>query len=128
MVSVRKPFWRHRALIALLFTALVAGGCGSEEELLEWSVFKQTGPRKVKLAGVVDYCANVPKPHVQQVNARYWGSRLFLRLELSPLESPTRCAFQAVGVYKTVTLRRDLDELELFDSSASPPERRWPDD
>lgn len=118
-----------------LCVILAFGSCGDErdtvtskQETLEWSLLKRTGPKQARLVGEVGYCVGTPKPSVQHVMARYAGNRAFLKLLLSPQRPVRKCRGVGLFVYKTVTLRRNLDQLILLDSSTDPPERRWPDE
>lgn len=116
-------------ITGLLVTSCVTlASCGDDDaSALEWSFFKQLGPRKAKLAGEVGYCVGDPKPRVEKVIRRHSGNRVFLTLILSP-ERPKaeECRGVGLGVFKTVSFQRDLDQLILLDSSTDPPERRWP--
>jgi hypothetical protein len=107
--------------------SLVGCGGGDDSSALQWSFFKQLGPHKAKLAGEVDYCVGEPKPRVEKVIRRYSGNRVFLTLILSPERpKPEECRGVGLGVFRTVRFQRDLEQLELFDSSIDPPSRRWP--
>jgi hypothetical protein len=109
--------------------SLVGCGGGDDESALQWSFFKQLGPRKVKLAGEVGYCVGHPKPRVEKVIRRYSGNRVFLTLILSPERpEPEECRGVGLAVFKTVSFQRDLEQIELLDSSTDPPSRRWPAD
>jgi hypothetical protein len=105
-------------LLVTSCVALASCGGGDDASALEWSFFKQLGPRKAKLAGEVGYCVGDPKPRVERVIRRYSGNRVFLTLILSP-EGPKaeECLGVGLGVFKTVSFQRDLDQLILLDSS-----------
>lgn len=106
---------------------LVGCGGGDESSALQWSFFKQLGPRKAKLAGEVGYCVGEPKPRVEKVIRSYSGNRVFLTLILSPERpEPEECRGVGLAVFKTVTFKRNLEQLELLDSSTDPPSYRWP--
>lgn len=113
----------------LIAASIVLAGCGSGDDAgtLEWSFFKRLGPNKASLAGEVDYCVGEPKPRVVKVIRRYSGNRVFLTLFLSQERpEPKECRGVILFVFKTVTFKRNLEQLELFDSSTDPPSRRWP--
>ncbi len=112
--------------VASGFTLAGCGG-GDNPNALQWVVFKELGPRKLKLVGEVDYCVGHPKPHVEKVMRSYSGNRVFLTLILSPEEpKPEECRGVGLGVFKIVSFQRNLEQLELLDSSTDPPSRRWP--
>lgn len=111
----------------LAASSIILAGCGDDSNALEWSFFKQLGPREAKLAGEVDYCVGEPKPRVEKVIRSYSGNRVFLTLILSPERpEPEECRGIILGVFKTVSFQRDLEQIELLDSSTDPPSRRWP--
>lgn len=56
-------------IMGLLVTScvtLASCGGGDDARALEWSFFKQLGPRKAKLAGEIGYCVGDPKPRVKR--------------------------------------------------------------
>jgi hypothetical protein len=113
----------------LIAFSLIFVGCGGGDEsrVLPWSFFKQLGPRKAKLAGEVGYCVGEPKPRIEKAVRSYSGNRVFLTLILSQKRpEPEECRGVGLAVFKTVTFRRNLEQLELLDSSTDPPQLRWP--
>lgn len=127
MPARRQIAYSIAGLLVISCVTLASCGGGDDARALEWSFFKQLGPRKAKLAGEVGYCVGDPKPRVEKVIRRYSGSRVFLTLILSP-ERPKaeECRGIGLGVFKTVSFQRDLDQLILLDSSTDPPDRHWP--
>jgi hypothetical protein len=127
-VSIRQRIvYLITGLLVASCVAFVGCGSGDDPSALQWSFFKQLGPRKAKLAGEVDYCVGHPKPRVEKVIRRYSGNRVFLTLILSPEQpEPEECRGIILGVFKTVTFKRNLTQLVLLDSSTDPPMRRWP--
>lgn len=118
---------------AILFgLALLAFGCGGGDnrsaQAVKWGVFRQLGPRQVKLVATVEYCGDGQGPTLERPVIEYSGRRVFIELLLAPEEESDDggCLLSLLGATKTVTLKRDLDELVLYDSSTDPPERRWP--
>jgi hypothetical protein len=114
-------------LLVVSCATLVGCGGGDNASALQWSFFKQLGPRKAKLAGEVDYCVGEPKPGVEKVIRRHSGNRVFLTLILGQDQpEPKECLGVGLGIFKTVSFHRNLAQLELLDSSTDPPSRRWP--
>lgn len=114
-------------LVATCVALLGCGGGGADENALPWAFYKHLGPHKGKLAVEVGYCVGEPRPRLEQVTRRYSGDRVFLTLTLKegPPE-PEKCLGKEIAVFKTVSFRRKLGQLELFDASTNPPTRRWP--
>jgi hypothetical protein len=114
-------------LLAVSCVTLVGCGSGDDPSALQWSFFKQLGPRTAKLVGGVGYCVGEPKPHIEKVIRSYSGSRVFLTLILSQERpEPEECRGVDLGIFKTVSFQRNLEQLVLLDSSTDPPSRRWP--
>lgn len=125
---------RHRLLlvgVVLAVGVMPMAGCGNgggeSAQAVEWGVSRQVGPRQVKLVATVKSCGG-QVPAIERTVIEYSGARAFIGLFVVPEEEPEDgvCLLELLGVTKVVTLRRDLDRLELFDSSTDPPERRWP--
>jgi len=118
--------------VLILGFTLLAFGCGGggdrSAQAVEWGVSRQVGPRQIRLVTEIDHCRG-PTPTIERPVIEYSGKRVFIELLLTPQEDSDHggCLLQLLGVQKTVTLKRDLDELVLLDSSTNPPERRWPD-
>jgi hypothetical protein len=130
--KLKVPLQRRIALstgLLMVFcgTLLGCGDGGVDASAIHWSFFEQLGPRKARLAGEVGYCVGEPKPRIEKVLRRYSGNRVFLMLILEerPPE-PEKCRGVGLAVFKTVSFRRDLEQLKLFDSSTTPPTPRWP--
>lgn len=115
-------------LVSILLSFSCGGGGDRSAEAVEWEVSRQVGSRQVELAATVEYCGGEQGPTLEQPVVEYASKRVFIELLLaSQEESDDRgCPLSLLGVYKTITLKRDLDELVLFDSSIDPPEPRWP--
>jgi hypothetical protein len=122
---------QRNLLMVLLSVACVTlfgcGGGGADADALPWVFYKHLGPHKGKLAVEVGYCVGEPRPHVEKVTRRYSGNQVFLTLILEERPSdPERCLGKEIVVFRSVSFRRKLGQLELFDSSTDPPTRRWP--
>lgn len=118
--------------IAVLSSVILFGvGCGGGDDgskrAVEWGVERVIGPKTVRLVAVVEVCwypVRLEEPIVD-----YWGDRAYLELRHTPEKNEGEhggCLLSLSVLRRTVTFERDLDELTIFDSSADPPERRWP--
>lgn len=115
-------------LLAVLLVFGCGGGDGQSAQVVEWGVARPLGPRQIKLVTSVNHCGGEPAPVIEQPVIKYSGRKVFIELHIVPEEKVDDggCLLELLGVSKTVTLKRDLDELTLFDASTNPPERRWP--
>lgn len=125
-----------RALaIATVLGAVLLGvlgvGCGSVASgpgrAVEWSVDRPVGKKWVRLAATVEWCS-YEVPRVEDPIIEYSGKRAYIELRIAPEreEDQTGCLLSLLGVHKTITFERDLDELVLYDASTDPPAKRWP--
>jgi hypothetical protein len=121
-----------KRFLLCLITGFALLGCGSgshSDTSIEWGVFKQLGPRTVKLVAQVDYCIGAPVPRIGSVKKEYAGHQVLVGLSLAaPPDTyqTDKCRGVVRPVYKTMKFNRDLTALELFDTSTSPPQLRWP--
>ena len=123
------------AIIALTGTTLFGIGCGGDggdgsEWAVEWSVDRPVDPNSngVRLSASIEYCS-AELPRLEPPVIEYTGNRVYIELRRTPeelAEDVNGCLLGLLGVYQTITLERDLDELVLFDASTDPPEQRWP--
>lgn len=126
---------RVLAIVALAGATLFGIGCGGggddgSEWAVEWSVDRPVDPNsnRVRLSASIEYCS-AEFPRLERPVIEYTGDRVYIELRRTPeelAEDVNGCLLGLLGVHKTITLERDLDELVLFDSSTDPPERRWP--
>src|SRR6476469_6079919 len=116
------------SVLLSLAGAAVLAGCGggnSSDRSIEWVVFKQLGPRTVKLAAEVEYCIGTPNPEISRAKTEYSGDRVSVSLYLAaPLDTyrADNCRGVIKAVFKTIRLKRGLADVEMFDMSTSPPE------
>lgn len=107
-------------------------GCGSGASgpgsAVEWSVDRPVGQKWVRLAATVEWCS-FEVPRIEDPIIEYMGKRVYIELRVAPEkreEGQNGCLLSLLGIHKTITLGRDLDELVLYDASTDPPEKRWP--
>jgi hypothetical protein len=116
------------AIAALLGVALLelgrGGGDSGSERAVEWKVERVIGPRAVRLVAVVGVCFEPVR--LEQPITEYSGDRAYIELRHTPEVDHGGCFLSLMILHKNVTVNRPLDELELFDASTDPPERRWP--
>ncbi len=129
MASLIKKAIGVLVISALLSATLFAVGCGGgddgSERAVEWHVERPVGPRSVRLVASVETCAPEPS-RLERPIIEYSGERVYLELRHTPEEEQGGCLFLFLGLHRTVTFNRGLDELVLFDASTDPPEQRWP--
>lgn len=120
--------------VAILLLA-VACGTGSavggrEDNAFQWGAIFTPSKRTVVVGEGVDYCVGDPRPRIAKPEIQYRGDDVYIRLELKTprFQSPkgSRCAGVGLLVKRKITLRRDLSDVELYDSGVEPPELRWP--
>jgi len=120
-------------LSIVIAMAVLLSGCGlgkSDDTAIEWGVFKQLGPRGIKLVGQVDFCVGAPEPKIGRTKTTYSGQQVLIGLYLAAPRKTyqtEKCLGVIRAVYKTVTLKRNLASVELFDSNGDPSEPLWPD-
>ena len=120
-------------ILALAGATLLGAGCGGgddsgSERAVGWGVDRQLGPKSLRLGATVEVCwAPV---QLEQPIIEYEDDRVYIELRHTPEKGEGEyggCPLTGpLTLYKTTTLERDLDELVIFDSSADPPEQRWP--
>lgn len=134
--------------VAALSFALLGSGCsgsspsidgerdthdrlGTNVEVLKWSVRSVVPPRTLRIGGRVGYCVGDPKPRVRSSQARYRHDNVLVRLEVviphhKSVEKGTICGGVELFVGRTITFRRDLSDIMVYDSGVEPPKLRWP--
>jgi hypothetical protein len=133
-----------RAIATAMTIALVGFGCGDsapanrennpresrDGNVLEWEVVSTTPPRTLRVGGAVEYCLGDPQPIIGRPQIRYRGDDIYmrLRLEISRKKRAKKgnCAGVERFVRKAITLRRDLSDVNVYDSGIESPELRWP--
>lgn len=142
-----KRFIQSGYLFGLLSSlALVAIGCGEASssstdtpnaghkaranDVLEWSVRSVSPPRRVTVGGGVGYCVGDPKPRIDRPQIRYQDASAYIMLRVresrhEPSEESV-CADVELFVSRTITLRRNVADIKLYDSGVEPPRLRWP--
>lgn len=124
---------RAFAVAVLLALALLGAGCGGgddgAERAVEWQVDRPLGPKQIRLIARIETCAAEGGPLLEEPLIEYSGDDAYIELRTTPEELPedqTGCFLSLIIAPRAVTLERELDELTLFDSSADPPQQRWP--
>ena len=103
---------------------------GGEWQLrpVPWKMYGPPEGRKVRIISEVGYCTGTARPRFRDVRSEERGRRVYVTAILA---TPKRsrgagCAGVAIGVQKVVTLHHALGGRTVYDSSQSPPARRWP--
>jgi len=134
----RRPFMAGALILLLVIAVLLGVGCGGggedgSERAVKWVVDRSgdrpVNPKQVKVLATIRSCGLEP-PRLEQPIIEYEGDRAYIELRKAPeeLEDAKGCFLSLYGAEKTITLKRDLGELVLYDMSADPPEQRWPVD
>ncbi len=131
MASLIKKALGALVIVTLLSATLFAVGCGGgddgSERAVEWHVERTVGQKSARLVAVVETC--IAPVGLEPPIIEYSGGRVYLELRHTPEEGEGEhdgCFLGLSVLQRTVTFRRDLDELVLFDVSTDPPEQRWP--
>lgn len=118
-------------IAVLLSGILFAVGCGDGDDgsklAVEWHVERVVSQRSARLVAAVEIC--LAPVRLESPIIEYSGDRVDLELRRTREkgeEEHDGCLPTVSVLHKTVTFKRDLDELVLFDASTDPPERRWP--
>jgi hypothetical protein len=133
MAAVRKAK-SALAIVLLAGMTLLAVGCGGGEDgserAVEWAVASPADPssHQVRLSASVGWCG-IGFPQLERPIIKYEGDRAYIELRHTPeekKEGQNGCLLELLGLHKTITLKRDLGDLVLYDVSTDPPEIRWP--
>jgi hypothetical protein len=126
------------AAVAILAFGVACGDRSSSDQTVgkrdpkafKWGVIFTPTERMIKIGGGVGYCAGDPRPRFRRPDVEYRGEDVYIRLELKARRSHASRNGLCLGserlVMRTITLRRDLSDLRLYDSGIEPPELRWP--
>jgi len=134
-VSARLLF---ASLVVVLITALNGCGSGGDEtgvrigDSSAWFVWSVHAPRTLTVGTGVDYCVGDPKPRFGHPEIKYRGNDVFITLTIerppAPPAKPNEiCGGVELLVKRRITLKRDLDDVEVFDGGVDPPQQQWPD-
>jgi len=77
----------------------------------------------------VDYCAGDPRPAIRHPQILYQGNDVYIKLKIKGSDRPSKgnlCLGSEMAITRTITLRRDLENVRVYDSGVEPPELRWP--
>jgi hypothetical protein len=129
VMALRKIGGSTLVTVALIAAMLIGVGCaeGSSDEphrALKWGVERQVGPKAVRVSATIETCT-MKVPPIEPVT-EYSGNRVYIELR-EPLEGHhAGCFLGLIGIHRVIKLKRELDEVALFDLSTHPPTRRWP--
>jgi len=133
----------HRTVLAVVVAATVLPlglACGNaapsaevgqrDPDSFRWGVIFTPSERTIRIGGGVGYCEGDPRPRFKRPDVEYRRKNVYIRLELKTRrpqpQKNAACLGSELLVTTTITLRRDLSDLRLYDSGAQPPELRWP--
>lgn len=95
-----------------------------------WRVVRTVGPREIEISSAKGYCVGAePPPKYEAVRVVRRGSRIYVTAFV-PKPSPSPggvCAGVGYGQFGTIQLEQKLKDVQLYDTSTSPPGLRWPE-
>jgi hypothetical protein len=102
-----------------------------DDKVLRWKVISVTPPRTIKAGGSVGYCVGDPRPRIKRPQIKYRGANVYIKLEVEKprpksTEKHTACGGVELLVRRTIILRRNLSDVQIYDSGVEPPKLRWP--
>jgi len=116
------------ATVALFLVS--CGNSGSEhKDTHGWLVVSVEPPRTLRAGREVGYCAGDPLPTIRHPRIVYEGNDVYVDLKIKWPHKPSKdhlCLGSELVITKTITLRRDLKDVNVYDSGVEPPELRWP--
>lgn len=135
-----------RVLIVGLTITLLGSACGSSatnsrgrvpikrgDNTLRWGVQSTAPPGSIKVVGVAGSCG-ARRPWIKRPHIQYRDDNVYIRLEKHvphekvPRGKAPRCVAAAFFIRRWITLRRNLDEVKIYDNGLIPPQLRWPQD
>lgn len=135
----RALLWLIVILMILALTAMT-NGCGSGGnqttgarvgESSPWEVRSVDPPRTLTVGTGVEYCSGAPKPRIARPKIVYQDDEVLITLTVvKPPERPAKpgeaCRGLELFVGRKIVLKRDLEDVEVFDGGVDPPLKRWP--
>ena len=116
-------------------TTAERGGTGQNVavtmEAVPWRISSVPGPRTIAVIGEVGHCVGDPRPRLRGAQIRYRNDAAYVRLNaaIPKKKMSTKnelCAGVELFLRTRITLRRDVEDLRIYDGSTKPPELRWP--
>lgn len=105
-------------------------GGAVDVQTLPWGIVSVSQPRTIRIGAQVGYCVGDPRPRIRRAPTKYRNGAVYIKVEaVLPREKPSDkglCGGKVLFLYKTITLKRDLADVKVYDSSISPPGLRWP--
>ncbi len=137
--------WRLCLLTGCLYMTAILVGCGSggqdanappgkqgtgggKIETVKWTVGQVLGPNTVEIGSSVGYCLGDERPHYGVVEVKESGRRAYITAHaVTPPEEPKGGLCEGVGTFisKSISFKRNLIAMELYDGVTKPPSLRW---
>lgn len=98
-------------------------------QAVNWKVYGPPTGVTVRIVSEVGYCRGSETPRIKVVNVEENRGAVLLtakRTVSRASKDNNGCADVALGIHKVVTLDHPLAGRALYDSSVSPPAKRWP--
>jgi hypothetical protein len=96
--------------------------------MARWDVAQEPGRRGVRIISSAEYCRGDPRPYVSHVEKKERKDGTYITVFVRSERKTRVCLGVGVPVYGFIRLSKSAVELPLYDSSTSPPSRRWHSD
>lgn len=124
---------KMRIIAASATVALLCVSCGdsgpADKNTRGWQVVSVKSPRTLKVGKAVGYCTGYPRPSIRHPQILYHGDDVYIKLKVKWPRRPSKgdlCLDSELLIMRTIILRRDLEDVKVYDSGVEPPELRWP--
>jgi len=99
-----------------------------DDSTLKWGIWATKPPRSIRVVAEVGYCIGDPRPS-RRPHIQYIDDNVYIRLKVHvPRKKSFRCAGVGLFIKRWIMLRRNLDEVKIYDSGYNPPQLVWPED
>lgn len=118
------------SVVVAPFLCASCGDTGSANENNDgWQLVSVELPRTLVVGKAVGYCAGYPRPTIRHPQILYQGSDVYITAKVKWPHRPSKgdlCLDSELLVMRKIVLRRDLEDVKVYDRGVEPPELRWP--
>ena len=98
---------------------------------VHWRISEVQGSNEVQIYSSEGYCEGEPPPQYAGYRLRENKAKLYITVYVAELRSPSRSGEElcrGAGYTQTgkIMLARNVEDVELYDATTSPPSLRWP--